>query len=610
MKKLGKVAKLIRINWKTMAGFELLYKVLSLTVFTPLFWGMFNGIMKITGYAYLTKENVLSFLGNPVTLATLIVLFFCMAVYTMTDIGAVIFLLEQSRQGVRVNLKQTVKFAARNAVRVFHFRNVAVIFVVLFLIPFLNLGVTSGYISSISVPEFILDFIMDNGVLAVLFTAVLIGLSVLLFRWLYAFHYFTLEGCDFKEARRKSAALSRKNKSRDIAVLLGIQLFFCVCYFILAVVGVFLAIALGGLFTEMKLIGIVSSSVVWVFLAVIQTVVSALGTPVSYACISILFYGHKEERKEEIVSVPAVCEPAGKKRRIWTFAAEAVLFACSVALCSFYLYGVSNHMIGVPVEHLGTMEVTAHRGASRLYPENTMAAFEGAKELGADWIELDVQQSRDGQIFVMHDANLKRTTGVDRNTWELDYEEIRTLDAGSFFNESFAGERAPLLTEVIAFAKENGIKLNIELKPSGMEVDFEKNVVLLIMEADFADSCVITSQVYEVLENVKACNEKVETVYVMSLAYGDVNRLAAADHFSIEATSVTEKMVSDVHNAGKQLFVWTVNTEANMNRMIELGVDNIITDDVTLAKECIFYSKTSDLFAEYAKWLSELGEAK
>ena len=91
----------------------------------------------------------------------------------------------------------------------------------------------------------------------------------------------------------------------------------------------------------------------------------------------------------------------------------------------------------------------------------------------------------------------------------------------------------------------------------------------------------------------------------MSLAYGDINQLTAADHFSIEATSITEKLVADVHGAGKQLYAWTVNTEENINRMIALHVDHIITDDVTLAKECIYLSKTSDLMTEYIKLLQD-----
>ncbi len=603
--KLKNILHLLSVNWRTMAGFELLYKFLSLTIVTSLFWTMFNGILKITGYEYLTKENILSFLLNPVTIAALLLLFLCMAIYTMLDIGAVIFLLDQSYLGHRVSLPQTAAFALKNARRVFQRRNFSIAFVVLFLIPFLNIGVASSYVSSISVPEFILDFIAANKYLLVLFLIVLAGLAALLLRWLYAFHYFTLEGCGFKEARKKSARLSHKNKRKDIGILLGTQFLIALIFLLLNLLGIVLAVLLGKLFSSLHLLGIVSASVVWVFLAISAFLMSALGTPVSYACISFLFYGHKNNLKEEVVRIQTDGCCQNRRKRSAITALEIFLFTCCVFFCSLYLYGVYHHKISLPVEHFGTMEVTAHRGASRFYPENTMAAFDGAKKLGADWIELDVQQSKDGQIFVMHDTNFKRTAGIDCNTWELSYDTISRLDVGSFFDPKFAGEKVPLLTEAIAFAKENHIMLNIELKPTGYETDFEKTVVDMINQENFRDHCVITSQVYEVLEHVKAYDPQIQTVYVMSIAYGNINRLSAADNFSIEATSVTEKIVSDVHNAGKQLYAWTVNTQDNISRMIDLGVDNIITDDVTLAKECIYLSKTSDVFAEYIKWLSQ-----
>lgn len=605
MKKLKKVIKLLRVNWRTMAEFEILYKILSLTIFTPVFWGMFNSIMKLTGYQYLTAENILSFFLNPLTLAALLVLFVCMTVYAMVDIGAVIFLLDQSYQGKKADLLQTVQYAVCNAVRVFRRKNIRIAFVVLFLIPFLNIGVASGYVGSIAVPEFILDFIKGNRYLLVLFFGVLTGLGLLLLRWLYAFHYFTLEGSGFQEARRQSAALSRRNKPKDLVALLGVQLTLLVLFFIFIISGVWLAVFLGGLFSKLKLVGIVSASVVWVFLAVSLLLFSAFGTPVSYACISILFYGHKEERQEAIIHGEADGHQERKNRKKIRYAVEGGLLLAAVVCCSFYLYAVYNHKVSIQIEHIRTMEVTAHRGASACYPENTMAAFEGAKELGADWIELDVQQSRDGQIFVMHDTNFMRTAGINRNTWEMDYDEIKGIDVGSFFGSEFAGERVPLLTEVIAFAKENGIRLNIEMKPTGHEHEFEQRVTEIIEAEGFAEQCVVTSQVYSVLENVRVCNSRIPTVYVMSIAYGDINALTAADHFSIEASNITEKLVSDVHNAGKQIYAWTVNTEENINRMIDLNVDNIITDDITLAKECIYLSKTSDVLSEYVKWLSK-----
>ncbi|MDE6983036.1 MAG: glycerophosphodiester phosphodiesterase, partial [Lachnospiraceae bacterium] len=211
----------------------------------------------------------------------------------------------------------------------------------------------------------------------------------------------------------------------------------------------------------------------------------------------------------------------------------------------------------------------------------------------------------DGQIIVMHDTNFMRTAGIDQNTWEMDYDNMKLLDVGSSFSSEFEGEHVPLLVEVVDFAKNNGIKLNIEMKPTGYEQEFEPKVAEIIEQKRFWDQCVITSQAYDVLENVKLCDSRIQTVYVMSIAYGDINRLSAADHFSVEASNITEKMVSDVHNAGKEIYAWIVNTEESINRMIDLNVDNIITDHVTLAKECIYLSKTSDVVSEYVKWLSK-----
>ena len=271
-----------------------------------------------------------------------------------------------------------------------------------------------------------------------------------------------------------------------------------------------------------------------------------------------------------------------------------------------FVHGVLKDEYNLNIEYVKNMEITAHRGASIDYPENTMIAFIGAKELGADWIELDVQQTKDKQIIVSHDTNLKRVTGVNINTYEATYEDILKLDAGSFKDKKFSKERIPLLEDVVKWAKENNIKLNIELKPTGYEQDFEAQVVDIIKKYNFQDACVITSQVYDVLDNVKQVDEDIITVYVMSLAFGDITALDKADYFSVEATSITKEMVSKIHGLGKQIYGWTVNTKEGINKMINLNVDNIITDDITLGKELVTKSKSSDLITEIINFINTI----
>ncbi|GKT32798.1 glycerophosphodiester phosphodiesterase, partial [Aduncisulcus paluster] len=103
---------------------------------------------------------------------------------------------------------------------------------------------------------------------------------------------------------------------------------------------------------------------------------------------------------------------------------------------------------------------------------------------GADYAEIDVQQTRDGHLVLLHDSSFKRTTGVNETVWDMTLEEIRTLDAGSHFDERFAGEPVPTLEEAIEAAK-GKIKLNIEIKVNGHETDIERQVVEEIYKMNF-----------------------------------------------------------------------------------------------------------------------------
>lgn len=171
MRHFTEVRKLITQNWNVLAGFGLLYKLTCTVLLVPLLWGMFDLIMLVRGYAYLTLENVAAFLASPLTLFLIILLLLLVTMIAMIDISAVIFILDQSRQKRRVHIWQVLKFSLRNACRAWNPRNLLLILVVLLLIPFLNIGMASGVLSTISIPEFILDYIQANAFLSLLLTA-------------------------------------------------------------------------------------------------------------------------------------------------------------------------------------------------------------------------------------------------------------------------------------------------------------------------------------------------------------------------------------------------------------------------------------------------------
>lgn len=230
------------------------------------------------------------------------------------------------------------------------------------------------------------------------------------------------------------------------------------------------------------------------------------------------------------------------------------------------------------------IEITAHRGYSLKYPENSLIAFKEAIKLKTDWIELDVQQTKDQKLIIMHDANFLRTTGIDKNVWEVTYDEIKDYDIGSFLNADFQNERVPLLEDVIKLAKENKVKLNIELKPTGHETDFEKSVINMLHKYNYTNKSVIASFSYDVIKNIKKLNKNINTIFISFNLEQDISYYKDADSFSLFTPIINTQLVKEIHKNHKTVNAWTPNTKEEIQTMINLNVDNIITDDLELAK--------------------------
>lgn len=601
MRKMEEFFRILRVNIRTLIIFELIYKAFTGAVFTPLFYIGFNGIMHISGYTYLTAENISSFLLHPLTVVGVLCLLLYQVLFTFIDISAVIFLFDQASIGKQVGLMTTLRYALWNTGRLFHPQNWSMAGVTLLAIPYLKAAVVYGAMGAIRIPEMYQRYIDRYWYYQLAIAVGLVLIAFFLLRCLYAFFFFTLEQKRSVVATYKSKRRPIKTYLFDVLTLALIQVFFYLVYQLITKIGIALINLIEHMVSDYNAPTVMVLSGAMILLTVVLTLLSAVAIPISFAVLSMRYYRYMGGKERHHIPAKEVRLSRRHSKRI----ARGLLiaFLVSILLSTTYLVGFAKGEYSIRMEKIHAIAVTAHRGASDYYPENTMSAFAGAVEQGADWIELDVQQSKDGYIFVSHDSNLKRVTGVDVNVWEMDYEDIRALDAGAFFSSEYSGEYMPLLEEVIKYAKSEDVKLNIELKPTGHETNFEKCVVDIIRKEHFLNQCVVTSQKYQALKNVKAYDEDVKTIYVTSLAYGDVGHLDAADGYSVEAGSITTTLVNRVHNQGKEIYAWTVNTKFSANRLIRLGVDNIITDDVPMVQQCIYESKASNALTEYVRWL-------
>ena len=222
--------------------------------------------------------------------------------------------------------------------------------------------------------------------------------------------------------------------------------------------------------------------------------------------------------------------------------------------------------------------VVAHRGASGYAPENTLSAMKKAIEMKAEMSELDVQETADGEIILLHDNTTKRTGEKDLNIWELNYDDLKDIEVGEWFSEEYKGEPIPTLKEVIDLVK-GKMKLNIELKANKHEKMLAERSLKVVMDNNFLDQVVFTSFKFDEIRKIRALNKEAKVGYIFGKLPENVDVFTEdVDLLSAHYKSVDAEFVKKAKSNGKEVHVWTVNEPEDMKRMIELGVEAIITN--------------------------------
>ncbi|MFH0997860.1 MAG: glycerophosphodiester phosphodiesterase family protein [Pseudomonadota bacterium] len=239
--------------------------------------------------------------------------------------------------------------------------------------------------------------------------------------------------------------------------------------------------------------------------------------------------------------------------------------------------------------------IIGHRGCRAEYPENTLASFSAAMAAGADMIELDVTLSRDRKVVVIHDDTLNRTTSGFGPVHHATLQELKRLDAGSWFDSRFKGEPLPTLEEVLILAG-GKILINVEIKSSAWESGFpedavERQVVDLIIRHDLLSSTLVSSFHAGILENIGKLPAHPEIAFITDRK-APQNTLDVCERLGVFSwhphyKSLEQRHIEKAHARGILIFPYTVNSVEDMLMLVDTGVDGVITDDPGAAIACI-----------------------
>ncbi|MCK5739306.1 hypothetical protein KAH55_08995 [bacterium] len=245
------------------------------------------------------------------------------------------------------------------------------------------------------------------------------------------------------------------------------------------------------------------------------------------------------------------------------------------AAVSLLLLGTVFIFCAIPTKK--KVKVTGHRGFSDKAPENTLAAFDAAIAVGAEYVELDIQETADGRLVVIHDFDLKRTTNGSGKISDLTLSEIQQFDAGSWKDSCYAGETVPEVSAVIDAVK-GKLKINIEIKSYSEDSQIVEKLLKLVNEKNFARECFFTSFNWAIIDKVKRLMPSMKAGYLFSEMPDNSIFETNVDLFSVHFQLVTAEFIAKAHAAGKEVHTYTVNEIDEMQRLIDCGVDNIITN--------------------------------
>lgn len=572
----------------------LLYKAVTHLLFVPAMQQLWALTLHYAPMQrYLRSHNAWDIFSSPFILGCIVLIAVLTAFWTLCEFSVLLHGLEMAHSGQKLRFSALARTAWSDLRHALLPWNWPVLLYCVVMIPFTDLLLTASWLTQLAVPEYLLDFVQRNHSYAFLYFAVVLLFWAICIGGVFVLPLFLLEHCSLRQAVHESVSYGKKRFFRltlllarwDLAALLRTVLSFFVLFLALlvstAAIGFYNADAMLALFHSIQLIEVPFFSYL----------TDCILTLAQCLLLAALYFRLREHTRAE--AEPA---PASKPHRVSGRLLFAGLLSGSVLLTGILALSAYSApedddlrvLLGVD-----TPIITAHRGYSAAAPENTLPAFQSAIDHHCDRTELDVQMTRDGVVMVTHDSSLRRCTGLDAQIYDLTYEEVRSLDAGRWFSSRFAGAKIPTLEEVLQLCQ-GKIELNIEIKPDASTPNLEAETVRLIQKYGFEQKCVVTSQSYETLRKVKELDPQISTGYILALGVGSYYDLPAADFFSVEATFINSAMVQQIHLRGKTVSAWTINRESDTEALLELGIDDLITDKPEMVQQVLASSDAQD----------------
>ena len=484
--------------------------------------------------------------------------------FVAVDLNALVILCNRLLTGEKPSVLYCIKEGFLSLKRFLNPPGILVVLYVSLLSPIIGFELVISLTRGLYVPKFISSVIWSNPLFsigAVILIAALFLVGVL---FIFILHGTLIDGMTLRKSGSNSINLIRKNKKKFFLEILRFFLVFLAVFaaaFVITAFIIFLSLFLQ--IPESVLIPITVFSLSLISCVMLMFILMTM--PLLTLKLTSLYldfksegewrYEERENRKSPIVIVTAIV---------------LVLLICltTVSVSCFY-----NELFPGKV----TTGFVAHRAGGFEAPENTAAGLDVAYKMGSSGGEIDIQRTSDGSYIVLHDNTFSRVAGVDKKPSEMTLEEVKQLRVD--------GEPVPTLEDMLD-ASHGRLTLYVELKGETADKQMADEAVKIIKDRNMTDETVIISLKYDLIDHVESTYPEMNTGFLAFASFGDTAELNC-DYLALEEETATVDTINSIHNNGKNVLVWTVNDDEDIEEFIQSGADELITDNLSGAKEII-----------------------
>jgi len=576
------VSRVLRQNIGQIIAVHLAYVALGVILFTPLVGIAGKLLLRFSGQTVVADQDIIYFLLTPSGMVALILFSGLLITILAFEQASMMLVCGYAMRGLHIGVMQSLHFTARRALRIFSFTNQLVVRLLAITLPFLATG---GAVGWMLVTDYDINYYLAEKPPEFLFAVALIGLLLLvmlvllvrrLLAWSLALPLILFAGVSPSRSFSESKNLTEGHQ-RLFLLTLGI---WASAAFLLG------AIVLGSVqFLGAKLAPLFLNSINWLVvilgaLVALWSLGNLLVTTFasgSFASLLMTLY----ERYGPGLELNGLAQKLQSRQWRLTAPRLALVLIISAAGAVF----VGSWLLNDIQTKNDNVVIIAHRGAAGKAPENTLASVQEAIRDGADWIEIDVQESSDGEVVVIHDSDFMKLAGVNLKVWDATLKQLKEIDIGSWFAPDFSAERIPTLLEVLEKTRGQA-RVMIELKYYGHDQQLEQRVVDIVEQAEMVNDVAVMSLKYDGVRKVRELRPDWVVGLLSAQAIGNLAKMDV-DFLAVNIGMATPHFIKNAQLAGKQVFAWTVNDQIAMSRMMSLGIDGVITDEPELARNVL-----------------------